>query len=246
MSDKPDLSPYKLLIATPAMDGKFECIYKDSLFYTEKALTECGAVVHQVQARYCADVYVARAKLLGHFIRDKSFTHFMFIDADQGWFANDVSRMLLLNRDFIAAAGPKKQYPLTYAFHNVDDYSNQLPLDHELETRVAEVSEVGGAFVMISRNCVEKMVEAFPELAFNSEKDLIDYALFDPIIINKGSEYPIRRLSEDYSFCYRWRQIGGKVEVLMDVVLSHVGSHTFTGSLYEKIKLENPDFDKPE
>ncbi len=109
---------------------------------------------------------------------------------------------------------------------------------HELETNVAEIPFIGGAFVMISRDCAERMVKAYPELEYIAPDGETDYAVFDPIILKENGQK--RRLSEDYAFCYRWRKIGGKVEAKMDVTLTHTGSHTFKGSLLEYLATDNP------
>lgn len=96
------------------------------------------------------------------------------------------------------------------------------------------------AFVLISRACAEKMVEAYPHLAYYGDADLkcLDYALFDPMLVQEDDHQ--RRYSEDYAFCRRWRDIGGKVELLADVRLEHTGSHTFAGSFIEMFTNHGP------
>lgn len=241
----PDLSPYHLFICTPMMDGKVEDTYQISLDNTNQLLRAHGATVELRKMKYCADIYYARNRLFGDFLRHETATHMLFIDADMGWNPQDVAHMLMLDRDLLAVAGPKKIYPLTFAFSLIDDYSRELPLYHELETNVAEVSEVGAAFMMISRNCAQKIADAHPELEFDNPEGVTEHAVFDPLIINKGKEYPRRRLSEDYAFCYRWRQLGGKVEVLLDATLTHTGGHTFKGSLYEELCKKDSTFNLP-
>jgi hypothetical protein len=215
------------------------------LFDTKVLIKELGGQVHYVEGKYIADVYIARTKLLGIFYRNPQYTHILFIDDDMGWNAWDVIRMLLLEREFLCAIGPKKKYPIEFAFSLHDDYSRPIPLIHEVETNVAEISEAGGAFVLLKRSCVGRMWQAYPELEFDGDENTTDVALFDPIIINKGREWPRRRLSEDYAFCYRWRKLGGKVNVLLDVELSHTGSHTFKASLYDYLVQQTPDFSAP-
>ena len=240
--EKPDLSHYNLFIATPVMDGRPESNFNDSLIKTKALLEEHGAKLHHLTHKYCADIYLARARLLSAFLREKDATHMMFIDADMGWEAQDVARMLMLQRDFLAVAGPKKKYPLEFAFQLCDEHGKPIPLYHELETNVAEVTAVGAAFLMITKDCAQKIVDAHPELEFDADENTVEYAVFDPIIINVGDNSPRRRLSEDYSFCYRWRQLGGKVELLMDVRLTHTGSHTFSGCLLEELVKHDPSF----
>ena len=51
------------------------------------------------------------------------------------------------------------------------------------------------------------------------------YALFDCMIEPETGHY----LSEDYTFCRRWRSIGGKVWLDTEGALTHIGTHEFAG-----------------
>ena len=242
--DTIDLSHCHVLIASPIMDGKVDFVYHNSLIRTKMLLEQLGAKVQTLATKYCADVYLARERLFGAFLRLPDATHMLSIDSDMGWNENDVVTMLLLQRPFLAAVGPKKLYPITFAYNNSDDNFKQLPLVHEIETNVAEVSEVGGAFVLMTRECCQKLADAYPDLQFHGDENVIEYGVYDPIYIRSDDGKIIRRLSEDYAVCYRWRKLGGKIEVLLDVTMQHVGAHTFTGNLLEHCLAQDPDFNK--
>ena len=239
MPDAPDLSEYNLLICTPSASGKPDYTYQASIEQTKEMLRQHGAKVDVFKVNYVADIYFARSKLLGAFHRDKKFTHLLFIDDDMGWPAEAVAHLLMLKRDFIGVVGCKKVYPLEFAYQMLDDKSRIIPLYHELETNVAEIPYIGGAFVMLSRNCVDRLWDAYPELQYDMPDGVVESALFDPIIINIPG-YPRRRLSEDFSLCHRWAKIGGKVYCKMDVTLTHTGQHTFTGNLMGHLTKQNP------
>jgi hypothetical protein len=51
------------------------------------------------------------------------------------------------------------------------------------------------------------------------------FALFDCIIDPDTGAY----LSEDYSFCRRWRQIGGEIWIDIASKLTHTGPYEFVG-----------------
>lgn len=242
--EQPDLSDIHLLIASPIMDGKVDFVYQTALVRTINLLESFGAKVQTLATKYCADVALARSKLFGAFLRIPDATHMLSIDSDMGWEEQDVVTMLLLKRDFLAAVGAKKLYPITFAYNNSDDNFKQLPMMHEIETNVAEVSEVGGAFVLMTRDCCKKLADAHPELQYHGDHDVIEYGVYDPFYLKSDDGKIIRRLSEDYAVCYRWRQLGGKIEVLLDVTLKHVGNHTFTGNLLEHCLAQDPDFNK--
>src|SRR5262249_21777665 len=47
-----------------------------------------------------------------------------------------------------------------------------------------------------------------------------------------------RYLSEDYAFCRRWRDMGGKVWVDLNCKLTHMGQHLFGGDLAESLRVQ--------
>lgn len=243
MNDKIDLSPFNLLICVPIGDGKPHDIFNVSLDQTKQMFLEHGGKIDVFKVKYVADIEFARSKLLGAFHRDKKFTHMMFIDSDQGWSAVDIAHLLLLNRDFIGAVSCKKVYPLEFAYQLLNDQSKPIPLYHEVETNVAEIPYIGGAFVMLSRNCVDKMVAGYPELEYDMPDNVVEYSLFDPLIINVP-DAPRRRLSEDFAFCHRWAKLGGKVYCKLDVTLQHEGNHVFTGNLLVHLTQTQKDFNQ--
>lgn len=242
--DLPDLSNIHVLIASPIMDGRVDFVYHNSLIRTKQLLERLGAKVQTLAAKYCADVALARAKLLASFLRVPEATHLLSIDSDMGWHEDDVVAMLLRKRDFLAAVGPKKQYPITFAYNCVDDNFKKMPMVHDTDG-VGEISEVGGAFVLMSRECCQKLADGYPELQYHGDNNVVEYAVYDPIII-KTEDGALIRLSEDYAVCHRWRKLGGKVEVFLDVTLQHVGNHTFTGNLMDYCVQNDPDFNKVE
>lgn len=232
MNEK-NLSHINLVISSPSGDGTWEDHYVDSLNGTKALLEQYGAKVDWRRAKYSADVYSVRAKLFADFYKNDPATHMLMIDADMGWVPNDVVRMLLLERQFLAVAGPKKLYPINFAFNMLNDDGLPEGMTQEVGTNVATVTHIGGAFVLITKACAHRMVTSYPELEYDVEPGVSEWALYDPIIMNGKIR---RRLSEDYAFCHRWRKIGGKVEMLTDVVLSHTGSHTFVGSVEQSLQ----------
>ena len=73
----------------------------------------------------------------------------------------------------------------------------------------------GTGFMLIKRARLERMITAYPETQIRlahvyprAEKQSPNqYALFDCMIEPGSNIY----LSEDFAFCRRWRQIGGKI-----------------------------------
>ena len=88
-----------------------------------------------------------------------------------------------------------------------------------------EVKEMGTGIMMIKREVICQMIEAYPDL-YSIDYSLPTkpkiYHLFDTII-----DKDRRFLSEDYAFCKLWQQLGGKVFLYLPVKTIHFGNHPF-------------------
>ena len=219
--------------ATPCHDGKFEREYLTSFHNAACVLIQLGAKVDIAIFPGCADLGLARAKIFGNFLRS-NHTHLMMIDADMGFHYDDVVRLLLMKKDFVGAAGPKKTSKLEFAANNCDENGNLLPLIADPETGLLEVTEIGAAFMLMSKACAEMMTCHYQELAFEGDNDVIEYAVYDSFIVGEAPKR--RHLSEDFAFCHRWRAIGGKIHVLPDVHLQHVGRAVWEGALIQTLQ----------
>jgi hypothetical protein len=164
-----------------------------------------------------------RNNLVSKFMCNKAATHLMFIDSDIGFDAEAIFRLLLSNQDVVGGAYPMKSLPIKYVLNKV---SNPVTDGKDL----IEVSTLGTGFLMVKRHVIEKMIEAHPHLKykdslnFGKECEKFMYALFDTMIDPDG-----HYLSEDWTFCYRWRQMGGRVFVNSSVKLDHTGYYKFCG-----------------
>lgn len=233
-TDQPKpLEGYSVQFATPAHDGKFCREYVAGFHNAACVLIECGAKVDWAVFPGCADLSLARAKIFGNFLRS-DHTHLLWIDNDMGFDFNDVVRLLLMKKDFVGAAGPKKTKKLEFAANNCDDEGNILPLIHDTETGLVQATEVGMAFMLISRECAQKIWDAYPELEFDGDNDTPERAVFDSFIV--GNAPKRRRLSEDFAFCHRWTALGGKIWLLPDVILQHVGTSIWEGALAQALQ----------
>ncbi len=102
---------------------------------------------------------------------------------------------------------------------------------------------------MIRRSALERMTAAYPETRFSrvhslpksgSRRDAAQspnlFALFDCIIDPATGAY----LSEDYSFCRRWRQIGGEIWIDGASKLTHSGHYEFVGDHASRAPITAP------
>jgi hypothetical protein len=86
---------------------------------------------------------------------------------------------------------------------------------------------------MVRRSVLVAMIERYPELRYTREQQPEDTlrgspwrcALFNCMIDEATGTY----LSEDFSFCRRWTQMGGEIWADLNSRLSHIGPMTFAG-----------------
>lgn len=243
-----------VIVATPCYGGLVTEQYSQSLFNLS-----IKAIANNLRLGYATIsneslVTRARNELVNNFLESQG-THLMFIDADIGFNPNDVLHMVMADKDVVAGAYPLKihdwdavkkassagnldpkelersatQYVIN--IHKPDPEMVGQTVDVEIKEGLVEVWDAGTGFMLIKREVIEKMIEAYPETLYYSDKNMSEilerrkrYALFDTMI-----DADQRYLSEDYTFCRRWQALGGKIHLSVGTVLNHVGTTTFRG-----------------
>jgi hypothetical protein len=111
--------------------------------------------------------------------------------------------------------------------YNINYKSNTM----EIKENVAEVRHLATGFMLIERETIEKMMEAFPDTKYVDDVSYLEgdenkyaYALFDCGV------YDGHYFSEDWLFCHRWAQIGGSIFLDISIQLNHCGTEDFHGS----------------
>jgi hypothetical protein len=247
-----ELQKTKLFIATPCYGGALtEPYFKSMLrlvFFCDK---------HQIPLQFgtiANESLVPRARnTLTAFFLKSDCTHLFFIDADIEFKLEDVIRLIAADKDIAVGAYPKKginwgtvkkyiqtnpdatdddlavagsEYAINFQFKNLEQRSI------EVQNGLIALKDAGTGFMLIKRNVLEKMAKAFPELQYNNDinvdKDLdqFTYAFFDTVIEESSKRY----LSEDYTFCRRWQELGGQVWLDPNISLNHYGTIPFRGN----------------
>jgi hypothetical protein len=194
-------------------------------------------------------VHRARNVSIGRFMQKTDADYFMFIDADIEFDAQSVLRLLKSGHEVSVAVYPKKVVMWDQAREAVEngDERNMALLSSSLVANIGatrrsvvngfvEVLDGPTGFMMISREALTKMHEHYPELNCKNDhqnRDFDEYcALFDCMIDPDSKRY----LSEDYAFCRRWQQMGGKIYADCNTTLGHVGNLPFSGCLNDRLK----------
>lgn len=151
-------------------------------------------------------------------------THLVFVDADIEFDPVSIVKLLLADKDVVGGIYPKKSLPIDYVVNPIENA--------KLEGTLLEVKRIGTGFICIKREVFEKMFDYYKHLKYNDNIGLdakyapFKYALFDTSIDpNDNNNY----LSEDYTFCDRWRAMGGQIWADLSINLNHLGHYKFKG-----------------
>jgi len=236
-----------IFIATPCYGGLVTQTYMQSVIALMHHAATAGFDLSLAMLGHDALITRSRNTLLGQFMDSPSASHILFIDADIGFEAAHVERMLAFGKDVVAGIYPLKTFhfgsqaqarmragePIATAGML---YVGCLCKGDELEHEDGFATGVyaGTGFMLIRRNVITRMIEAYPEtrysqihaFPFPERKEGPRYALFDCMIDPASGVY----LSEDYAFCKRWRDIGGKIWLDTKSRLTHSGPFDFHGN----------------
>lgn len=213
-----------LLIATPTIDGNLHVSHVESLLRSSHKLRQLGIpyeISYEVGNSIVSD---ARNQLVSRFLQGKH-SDLLFIDADIAWNEDDLARLLGWDVPLVAGAYRRKQ-------QNIDFTVKFGPtIDQRKGLMVAE--RVGTGFLRIRRTVFEQMAQRYPELQlkFKGQRPAEQlYAFFDNSIVDG------RYVGEDFTFCDRWRRIGGEVLVDPMIQLRHIGSQAYEGRLIDYLQ----------
>jgi hypothetical protein len=199
---------------------------------------------------------------VGGFMESKH-THLLFIDSDIDFEAKSIQAMIDKDKDVISVPYPMKTFNWDKMFANFKDgkiknpielamngntYPMRLPNEDNfnIENGCIEVSHSPTGCMLIKRSVIEKMIEKYPEMRISQptiingkpvEKPFL-YNFFDTMFNPVDHTY----MGEDFAFCKRWKDIGGKCHAIIDQLITHVGEHQYSGRFADElIKLPEND-----
>ena len=184
------------------------------------------------------------------------YTHFLFIDSDIEFSFKTIMKMVVADKELIAAPYPLKhidwdKVASRIKTRNIEDgktmshhgFTWPVKIEDRSEIQVingvAEVSHAPTGCMLIKKQVFEKMIKAFPDKRI-SQPTIINgkqvekkyfYNFFDTYHEPETKRY----YGEDFGFCKRWAEIGGKCHILVDDYITHVGEYKFTGRLMDDL-----------
>tara|TARA_B100001094_G_scaffold309269_1_gene342744 strand:+ start:695 stop:1585 length:891 start_codon:yes stop_codon:yes gene_type:complete len=256
----------KIMVCTP-------CHSDVSMHYTQAVLKfqmECMKQNILVSFSLLKSSLVTQGRNLcvAEFLNHKdNYDYLLFIDSDIDFESKTIFKMIGADKDIIACPYPMKMIDtdrMWAKLHQTDliktkddllkaGYSFPLKMDNKndinIDHGVIEVSHAPTGCMLIKREVIEKMIKHHPELKIyqptivNGKETAKEnfYNLFDTLHDVKTKRY----FGEDFGFCQRWTDMGGKVYIYALDYITHVGEHQYCGRFYDQLEaLKRVDVDK--
>jgi hypothetical protein len=253
--NEPKVDPkIKLFVATPVHS---EC----SIHYTQSLLElqkECwrkkiGVRFHLMKSSL---VTQGRNMCVSAFLESDS-THLLFIDSDISFNAGAAERLVACDKDIISIPYPLKDMNWDKALKLFGEgklktaqdirnkafyrYPMKVPDNNAIKIKdgIIEVTHSPTGFMMIKREVFDKMIEKYPHLridqdqVINGKNERLPHMwnFFDTQFDQEKHTY----LGEDFAFCKRWKDIGGKCYAWIFDYITHVGEHQYTGRFADEL-----------
>tara|TARA_R110001599_G_scaffold278519_1_gene479843 strand:- start:136 stop:957 length:822 start_codon:yes stop_codon:yes gene_type:complete len=188
---------------------------------------------------------------------ESDHTHLLFIDSDIDFQTSSIFKMLAADKQVISVPYPLKQLMWDKAFHRMQNgdiktvedlkykalhtYPMKVADDKNITIKdgVIEVTHSPTGCMLIKREVIEKMIKAYPDT------EIIQKSVINGELVNKPYMYnlfdtwydPVNKtyMGEDFAFCKRWKDIGGKCYALVTDKITHAGEHQYRGCFADEL-----------
>jgi len=192
----------EVFFGTPSYDKAVTVDYNQSLVQSAILLTKLGIEMHQeVLAGNCF-IDLARNRLVDSFLASTA-TDLIFVDADVGFDARVLPRILNHSDEIVAGLVPKRSTDSESDFH-------QNALTGVIRDGLFQSMEAPTAFMRIKRQAFDRLKKPY----FRTGSSEADFG-------------------EDIYFCRRWCETGQFLWIDADITFSHRGSKAWRGNFYE-------------
>lgn len=215
----------KLIIATPVR-GVERGTASVTLGYSDFVRLLSQEMPIDTVVTFAADVVRARNRIVAGVLRDyPTVSHVLWVDEDT-WPEDRglVLDMVASGEDVVGAAYTNKSQPLRWVHQPLQTSPEPDPKG------LQEVRAVGFGFTLTSTECLRRMSSAarrytdYPNL---HRVPNVFGLLYDRLTESADPEDETL-LSEDFSFCKRWRDLGGKIKVHPGGIIYHAGTHAWS------------------
>lgn len=192
-----------VFIATPTYDEWVSIEHDASLLETGIRLTMAGIGVIRAVNPGNPFLDLSRNELVDKFLASDA-TDLLFVDADVGWDAKVVTRLLSYKQEIVGGLVPKRDATSDSAFHQNAITGVMSP------EGLFQCKELPTAFMRIKRSAFAKLQKPYFRIGANP-KDF----------------------GEDIYFCRRWCELGEHLWIDSDISFSHRGGKAWRGNFFE-------------
>jgi hypothetical protein len=190
---------------------------------------------------------------VANFLNEK-YSHLLFIDADIDFESKTIFKMLELDREVIAVPYPMKTLNWDRIYKFKGDIKDSNELSHtgftypikvqdkdniKVKDDIMEVTHAPAGCMLIKRQVFDKMIEKYPELRISQPTIMNGEAkdkenlwnFFDTYHDLENKKY----YGEDFGFCKKWTDIGGKCYCYIGDYITHIGEYQYSGRFKDEL-----------
>lgn len=210
----------KVMIATPAYDGRVCAWYNHSLLLTERLCAKSNITIDPTYVCYDALIEKARNDLFAY-AYENEYDDIFYIDSDVSWQPEQFIRILNHPVDFVAGIYPKKTEQEEYPINLLDGV--------KIENGLMEVASVPSGFLRMSKNAINILWKSCAPYTISQDPKVFKHVFQTGIV---GGRF----ISEDILTCLKWRELGNKVWLDPYVTVAHSGHRTWRTSFIDFLK----------
>jgi len=216
----------KILIGTPAHDGRLDVWYTNSLINTVKMSFDKGVLIDPIYTSFDSLIQRARNSLFKIAV-EQNYDYLFFVDSDVEWEPEWFYRILEYSEDIVGAALVKKS-------DENEGYTCKL-LDKKLQLNerknLVKANGVGTGFLKFSKKAIHALWNSSPE--YKNEERLGDTP--DRLVCNVEIKNGIL-ISEDYILCDKAKQLGFDLWLDPTITINHIGPKKFRGDIHNFLR----------
>ena len=239
-----------IFVATP-VHSECSIHYTQSLLQFQQVCMKKGIMVSFALLKSSL-VTQGRNLCVSNFLESTDpYTHFLFIDSDIDFQPETIFSMIEADKEVIAAPYPLKDIDWDKIYKRISTknfdadtlskmgFTWPIKLENqthiEIKKGIMEVSHAPTGCMLIKRQVFDKMMKSYPELKIEQPTVVNGKESTKPYYYNFFDTYhepeSKRYYGEDFGFCKRWTQIGGKCYLYVADDITHVGEYRYTGNL---------------
>lgn len=243
------MTPAKIMIATPT-PGRVATVFMKTVIATMSDLSDAG-ITSRFETFDAADLPLQRNILATRFY-ESDCTHLFWVDADMMFHEKLCATLMGCAKPFVGTVYAGKQFDFSRveaamakgltpaeASTFASDWIAHLIPDRpkiEVENGLLEVDRIAFGAMLITRDVLDIMIKrAGVKRQALTNNNLGSFYNF--FTARAESAMANQHVSEDMSFCDRWRRdCGGRIWAYVDTTVYHIGDFAYGGSYMDYLR----------